>query len=101
MAIKDHLTSRSTVCSTGLRQRIWEAKAYCLRRPYHHTQSAFKLSTHIITETVEYESEEHILPSNSIPRSDDVEVINDSNKVAPRVLEEYMDRVTRFEMSSR
>ena len=73
-----------------------------LRRPSHHAQSAFKLSTHITTETVaEYESEEHILPSNSIRRTDDVEVINDSNKFAPRVSEEYMDRVTRFETSSR
>ena len=67
-----------------------------------YAQSAFKLSTHMTTDTVaEYESEEHILPSNSIRRTDEVEVINDSNKVAPRVLEEYKDRVTRFELSSR
>ena len=54
------------------------------------------------TETVaEYESEEHILPPNRIRRTDDVEVVNDSNSGAPRVSEEYIDRVTRFEARSR
>ena len=54
------------------------------------------------TETVaEYESEEHILPSNRMQRTDDVEVVNDSNRVAPRASEEYIDRVKRFETSSR
>ena len=54
------------------------------------------------TETVaEYESEEHILPSTRIQTTYDVEVVNDSNRVAPRVSEEYMDRVKRFETSSR
>ena len=54
------------------------------------------------TETVaEYESEEQILPSNRIQRTDDVEVVNDSNRVAPRASEEYIDRVKRFETSSR
>ena len=46
-----------------------------------------------------HESEEHILPSNGSRKIDAVEV--NSNKFVESVSEEYIDRITRSETSSR